>query len=193
MNYSDALTIDPMSLDKEWERQSNLYYQASGEASEAFENLTALKDYLNVKTSEIALQYRSGELQKMDSDDKPIKVTDKALDALLGADETLAKIKKEIREQKKVYDDAGALVSALEHKKKALENSVSLYLSGYFSEPRVKQSEGTTPSRDINDYATDKQREGLNSKKRVETKEAVVDGSPRRRRRKSASDDADIF
>ena len=128
MDYNDILNLDTMSLDYEWQRQPMLYMQASEVASEEFQKLQSLKDYLNVKIAEIALDYRLGKRTKMGEDDKALKITDKALDAILGQEEELIAIRKEISEQKKVYDDASSVVSALEHKKKALENEVSLFI-----------------------------------------------------------------
>lgn len=191
MDYNDLLEIDLFALDLEWQRQPSLYIQVSEKASEAFQKFTELKDFFNVREAEISLEYRLGKKIMEDSEGKPMKITDKAVDSMLGANSELDDIKKQMREQKKIYDDASALITAIEHKKKALENEVSLYLSGYFSEPREKRIIDETQKRDISDYTSDQQKQKLNEKRIA--KEAGEEPTPRRRRRRNENSEEVVF
>lgn len=168
MDYKDVLSIDKFNLDVEWERQPGLYQNAAEEAAEAFQKLTSLKDYLTVTSAQIELAYRKGEI------DPEAKITEGTIKALIDSNEELAGIKKEIRDQKRVYDEASALVMAFDHKKKALENEVTLYAVGYNASPKEK-TYGST--KDRGEYSRDKQRDQLNNK------------AEKRRRRRSEEDD----
>jgi len=148
------LDIDAYSLDSEWVQQANLYQDAIKLEAEALRELNDAKEKLLIRKAQIELDYRSG--KGVDSD---LKITDKAIDALLNANVELINLRKLVNKNKEEYDILSGFVTALEHKKKALENLVTLHVNGYYAEPREKQNGA------VSNYMSDKQRERLNRRK----------------------------
>lgn len=65
------------------------------------------------------------------------KVTEKSVEAAVVVDEGVKAAQSEVVEVRHRYDVLCAAVSALDHRKKALEKLVELFLSDYFSRPRA--------------------------------------------------------
>jgi len=125
--------IDLLALDEEWVRQPQLrryYGTLEADASAAYEEA---RNNRKVVEAEIALDVRRNP-GKYGLE----KVTEKAVEAMVPTtDEVRQAISDEI-EARHAYDLAKASVAAIEHKKKALEKTVELHVTDYYSEPKAR-------------------------------------------------------
>ena len=129
--------INEYALDKEWLKQPPTVERYAREEAEAKLRYTESKNRLEVVKAEVALSVRQ-DPQAYGFD----KATDKLVEALVSADERCKRAQQELAEAKHEADILQGGCNALEHKKKALENLVTLHISGYYSNPKSpKQSE----------------------------------------------------
>lgn len=123
-------SIDQLQLDKEWSKQSKLYFDWAEQLAEARTAYDKQESVFEVVQAELDKKIRA----------EPEKYVDKATEASIknaiilqpeyqDADRILRKKKHDMR----VLE---AAVTALDHKKKALEKMVDLLLSNYYSDPR---------------------------------------------------------
>lgn len=130
------LDIDPLKLDEEWRGQPKLVYKYAKKLAKARLAVTGAKHSLELLEADLGLHIRNNP----------------AAYSLTKITETVVATK--VLQQQK-YKDAQALlanaifqqdvlsgaVSALEHRKKALEGSVSLLMIDYRSAPTAKGSD----------------------------------------------------
>lgn len=136
-NYMEELKIDPNDLDNEWINQPTLYMKYAKLKNEKLQEVNDLKENYNVKKAEIGMESR-----------KPIdgkKPTQGQVDDLVNSNQELHELAKEINEEKRNCDDFNSAVIAFDHKKKALENMVTLEVYSLNSEP--KQRNGNVEER----------------------------------------------
>lgn len=130
INYSEDLAIDPHKLDEEWLYQSQLYMKYSQLASNAQKERDKAKENLDV--------VRAG--KDRDIREKPdeyslIKVTEAVVSATILQTKEYQEANNKLIEANYKLNLYQSGVRALEHKKKALENLVQLWIANYYSGP----------------------------------------------------------
>lgn len=128
---SKATEIDLDRLDEEWVNQPASFYEYAIQLADAKLKHANAKSKLDVVTAELDILIRSDpNYYNLD------KVTEKALEKVVMIQPSYQKAVKAINESKHTMDVLQAMVDALDHKKKALENLVHLHSMNYFSSPR---------------------------------------------------------
>lgn len=127
------LDIDQDSLDEEWMGQSKLYYSHAAQLAEARFQWAEAKTELEVLEAELGSKVREdpGEFG-LD------KITEKGVESAVLQTREYQKAVTKVNRKKYEVDVLEAAVTALEHRKRALEGLVTLYGLNYWSEPRVK-------------------------------------------------------
>jgi len=125
--HKNDLAIDEFNLDRECVRQAELYYAAAVELATARKEWEYLKIALSVVEAERANHYR-------DTLEKP---TVAAVEAAVAQDKQVRLAATAVADARHVLDMCQAKATALDHKKKALENLVFLHGQSYFAQPRT--------------------------------------------------------
>lgn len=129
------LDVDMYSLDKEWAEQANNYHIYAKKVSEARFEYSKKKAMLDLVKAELSLDIRSNPDKY-----KLPKTTEDTVNAAITVHDKTKVAQQELFDSKKELDDLEAILSALDHKKYALQDMVQLFLSDYFSTPRSKDS-----------------------------------------------------
>lgn len=157
MNFERDVQIDQDALDVEWRRQPMIYLKYSELYSGKQQQVNALKDNLEFIQAELDGEIRKG----FEQEGK--KYTEAKVKAQIILSKEYVDALKKFHEAEREASQLRFILTAMEHKKKALENLTSLWLSSYFSSPkspkRRDQAEG------LRDMAQNRQREALNKEK----------------------------
>ena len=124
--------INKFALDKEWERQPELYIKYAEELAEAKTTLDKCKTRHDSTCAMVSM-----EIRKSPEDFNVQKVTDASVNAAILLDKRVKLKKKRVIEARYRVSLLDAAVGACEHRKKTLENLVNLWSQSYFAEPRV--------------------------------------------------------
>lgn len=146
----DTLEIDPLRLDEEWVGQPKLYLHYAKELADARRDLDLAKNELELTRAELDADIRADPSQ-YEFDGKP---TEKAIEACILCQKRYKKANEEVISAKHAVDVFAAMVTALDHRKRALENLVDLHGQGYFAEPRAKREQDRESMREAKDKAT---------------------------------------
>lgn len=139
-------TIDKDELDREWIEQPDKYLEYAMQLAEANNEVNERKASLDVSEAEAELDIRSKPRKYKLSE--PIREASVKLQIVLHPD-----VQKATRRLNKAKYRAGILsaaVTALDHRKRALEKLVDLHGQGYFAAPRMPKDEflkGTSPKK----------------------------------------------
>lgn len=125
--------IDEHNLEKEWVKQPQLIYQLSNEIATIQYKIDSLKLKMVIHESELSVDIRANP-EKYGLD----KVTEKAIENIITNDEKRKKMEATLIEYQLNLSMLKGAYTALEHKKKALENLVHLLTIDYFAQPTVK-------------------------------------------------------
>ena len=125
--------IDQDNLDKEWEKQPSLYSKYARATADARREMDEAKSSLEVTKAERALYIRSNLVLY-----NLTKITESQLSQMVEVEEDVKTAMSNLIEARHHYEVLQAAVGALDHKKKALESLVSLWLADYFATPRAK-------------------------------------------------------
>lgn len=131
MPDKDLFHLDPDRLDEEWVAQPSLYHEHALVLAEAREHYERAKAERDLVAAELDREVRS-DPARFGLD----KVTEAAVQTAVATQKRLAQATNAVITARFETDKAQAVVDALEHRKKALENLVQLRLSDYFAEPR---------------------------------------------------------
>lgn len=145
----DFFEIDLERLDEEWVNQPKLYHEYSTKLTEAKEEkewaevqVEVTDDYRRSVRAKLDLKIRKNPVKFLTS---KIKLTETAISNRILIHPAYIKAKERVYEAKKALIKANASVStyysavfALDHRKKALENCVTLFGQDYFASPRAK-------------------------------------------------------
>jgi len=132
MKDSDSfLDIDEHRLDEEWIGQAKLYGHWASNAASARRKMDEAKSNLELVQAELDLEVRNNP-EKFDLS----KVTENVVKSAILQDSRHVGAQKKVNDARYDHDVAQAAVSALEHRKYALQNLVSLFLSSYYAEPK---------------------------------------------------------
>jgi len=129
--------IDIDALDTEWLKQPKLYMEAAEAATELNADLAMEKDVLEGLKAQLSLKIRE------DPEAFGIGKTTEAIiaSAIISQGSYMEQLEL-VRTVKHKHESAMNKVKALDHRKKALENLVQLYIGQYFSSPREEREEG---------------------------------------------------
>lgn len=135
----DFLEIDPHRLDEEWVNQPNLYYDYASHLADARQAYEDAKNNLELVRAELDKAIRE------DPEEFGVeKVTEKAVESAVILEDEYQAAQKQVNYSRHTMDVAQAAVGSLDHRKRALEKLVDLFLANYFSEPKRKSKEETT-------------------------------------------------
>ena len=139
-NYFADLEIDEYNLIEEWQNQAGLFMSYASSSADTQQELDDTKDQLDVKQAQVELDIRNG-VYPLAGD---VKVTDKAVAALVTNDPEVIKLKQQYNELKKEATLYKKIEQAFEMRKKALENIVILTGREQYAEPRDKSGDVET-------------------------------------------------
>lgn len=136
-NGENIFDLDPNRLDTEWKNQPKLFYQAA-------EKLAEMKaEYEKAKTNkELVMAELDRDIRLQPERFQVDKITESAVEKTITLQRDYKKAVSRLLQAKHDVDLAQVVVDTMDHRKKALENLVSLRLANYYSEPRVRQGTG---------------------------------------------------
>ena len=130
------LEIDPNNLDREWMEQPRLYFRYAAELSDARKELDIAKSRQDLLKAELDTAIRN------DPEVYGVrKVTEGSITSAIMTREEWRDAAKQVLDAKHVVDVLSAAVTALDHRRKALEGMVQLFLANYFSRPRAPKGD----------------------------------------------------
>lgn len=127
--------INKNILDDEWLRQPKLYFNWALQLEDARADFEEVKAEFDVTKAEVDLAIRTNP----DNYDLP-KVTDKAILASMIVQPEYKDAQREVFKAKHRVGILQAAVTALDHRKKALEKLVDLHGQKYFASPRASET-----------------------------------------------------
>lgn len=133
----DFAQIDKFNLDQEWIDQPRLYFtyaERLAEAREKYERMVSQRDLVEAQLDR--------DIRKNPMDYGLEKITEPAVEKAVLLDKGRMKAHEAVVRAKYTVEVLAAKVTALDHRKKALENLVSLFLANYFSEPKPPKGAG---------------------------------------------------
>ena len=129
----DFFKLDQNELDKEWVRQPELYYRYATELSETRHELEKLKAEKELTIAELDRDVRRNP-QQFGLE----KTTETTVQNTIVVQRRYQEVNDAFLKALHAVDVCKVAVDTLDHRKKALENSVSLWLANYFSKPSSK-------------------------------------------------------
>ena len=129
-NFEKVLSIDPLKLGDEWLKQPGLFMYWSKKSVDAREKMERLKFDLDKYEACLAAQVR-----KDPSSYGLEKVTESAINQFVASDAQVIKLNEMLIGLRAEAELLNRMVTALEQRKKALENLVYLNQQDYFSLP----------------------------------------------------------
>ncbi len=132
-NEFDFFDIDRERLDEEWIAQPKLFFKYASKLADAKRKLEEAKGELDVTTAELDQSIRSAP-EKFGL----AKVTEGSIKQAIMTQDIYNKANSVVGGLKYKVDMYQAAVSALDHRKRALENLVDLWAQDYWAEPRAK-------------------------------------------------------
>ena len=130
--YKEDLEIDKYSLDDELQKQAMLFAEwAEKEVDAQFERDKA-KERLEVVKAEADRSIRAA------AEKRNAKITESAIQNMVILHEGVREANSEHLDSVKNAKVMAVAREAFEHKKRALEKMVDLFLSNYWAEPRIK-------------------------------------------------------
>lgn len=125
--------IDELQLDKEWLRQPDMYWRWSKRKAEANRTIAHAKNNLAAVTAELTREIRTDPASYgLD------KVVDSTVAAALQEQPPIKKATQQVIDAQYRADIIGAAIAALDQRRRALQDLVSLHSQNYFSAPRAR-------------------------------------------------------
>ncbi len=128
----EVLNIDQNLLDREWLNQPRFFFRYAKQLADARRGYEEAKANLKIVAAEADKKVRD-RATKMDQ-----KVTEAIVTATVQRREDYREAEQRVFNSKHNVDVLDAIVTALEHRKAALENLVRLHGQNYFSTPKVQ-------------------------------------------------------
>lgn len=128
----DFFTIDREQLDTEWMRQAELFFKHASRLADAKRDLESVRAEQEVTYAELDQAIRANPEQY---DLK--KISEGAIKQAILSQGKYSEINIMVGQLKHKVDILQAAVSALDHRKRALENLVELWSQDYWAEPRI--------------------------------------------------------
>lgn len=123
-------SIDPKRLDEEWRGQAQMVYNAGAEAAKLEKEYNEAKDGFEFVSATL-----SNDIRQQPNLYGIEKITEKAIDEAKILQPEYRAAKRKLADAQLKMDLAFVTSKSLEHRKKALEKMVDLYLREYHSEP----------------------------------------------------------
>ena len=136
-DYKKDIEINDNNLKEEWERQAGLYLYYSLQLSDAEAEKNKAKEDVDVVMAQLDREIREKpktfEIEKIT--EGVVKSTILLQEEYTNAQDSYVK---------KIYNVSilQGVIRAFDHKKKALENLVTLHMAGYHAEPKPTRKEG---------------------------------------------------
>ena len=171
INYQLDLAIDPYQLEEEWLTQPGLYMKYAALASEAQRENDLSKEAAEVVRAVIDNEIRRDPVKYFCPKDKSgePKPTESWISNTIILQASYKEAIQQSIETKHRASVLAAAVRAFDHRKKALEMEVQLWLGGYFSVPNEKKLIAGA-KRVLSDVVCDKQRQVLSQRRKREDK-----------------------
>ena len=148
----DFLSPDKTRLDVEWTNQPKLFYDYACQLAGAREGLDEMRASLDVVKAEIDKAIRDNP-----ADYGIEKLTETLISNTIVQQPDFQRGQKEVRRMKHNVDILQAAVTALDHRKAALEKLVSLHGQSYFATPRASDE-------DSREFVSDAEKQAARSK-----------------------------
>jgi hypothetical protein len=159
-NYEKDLQINKDALDDEWIRQPGVYMRYVQLAAKADSEARRAKEKISVVQAEVSTAIRTEKAKEN------VKTTEAMLNALVFQHKDYKEAVSDHIEKVEEAKIMNGAVDAFAQRRYALENSVKLYLSGYFSEPKdIKDDEGISQDEKSVKSSGKKQKKKLNDKR----------------------------
>jgi len=129
----DLLNMDEHNLDEMWLNQPRLYHKYAKKLANAKQHLEEEKAELELCKAELDRDIRS-EPGQFNLE----KITENVVSSTIIIQDKYQQRQAEVIDLKHQVDILQAAVTTLDHRKRALENLVSLHGQDYFSSPRAK-------------------------------------------------------
>tara|TARA_R110002020_G_scaffold12409_5_gene45483 strand:+ start:3874 stop:4326 length:453 start_codon:yes stop_codon:yes gene_type:complete len=133
---NEFLDMDPNCLDEMWLEQPRLYHKYAKKLATAKQKLEEDKAELELCKAELDRDIRSNP-----SEFSLEKITENVVANTIITQEKFRALQAQMLDTKHQVDVLGVAVTTLDHRKRALENLVSLHGQDYFSSPRAKDNE----------------------------------------------------
>lgn len=130
--------IDRFSLDEEWEKHSAEYGYWAEQAAELQSESEVLDSELSRKRSELDLEIRSNPKNYGLE-----KISESAVSSAILVQPEFQMIERRSQNKRKEMLKAKAVLSALDHRRRALESLVELWIRDYYSDMRAPRTEET--------------------------------------------------
>lgn len=128
--------IDRFRLDDEWVKQPDLYRRYAEALADAKFEFEGLKNDLDVTRAEVELKVRENPANYGLE-----KVTEGVIKSVVEVQELVKDAETDVLQARHKVNMLEAAVSALDHRKRALADLVSLHLADYFSKPVAREGE----------------------------------------------------
>lgn len=128
--YEKHLNIDENALDKEWREQPILYMQYATKLADAEATKQQQKEFLELIKAELDSEIRT------EAKVKGEKITESNIQSKILQDKMYRKELLNYNNYVFKTNILNSAVKAFEHRKKALEKLVELWIGGYFSIPK---------------------------------------------------------
>lgn len=135
MTEEFSVSIDRYRLDEQWAEQPEMYHEYAIKAADARQEADEARNRQEVVEAEL--------YQKIVTQPESfglLKTTEKAIDAAITAHNKNQEAVKEVIETRHQLAIMEAAVSALEHRKKALEKLVELFIADYYATPKTPRN-----------------------------------------------------
>ena len=126
----ELLDIDPNNLDKEWLNQPRFFFRYASELADARRDHESAKAELKVVAAQKSNRFRKKAAIKGE------KTTESQISSLVQSNSDYVLAEQQMIAARHRMDVLDAAVTALEHRKHALENMVRLHGQSYFATPR---------------------------------------------------------
>jgi hypothetical protein len=134
----DFFDFDLHALHKEWHRQPKLYHKYAMMLVDAKAALDAAEAQLALRQADL-----DGGIRARPERYGLEKITEGAIKALILTDGQFQNDQQAVADCQRRVGELQVAVQTLDHRKKALENVVQLWLADYFSEPTVRDGAAT--------------------------------------------------
>lgn len=128
------VSIDKHRLDEQWADQPGLRFRYGAELAEARREVSRAKANVDLTAAEL-----DNEIRESPESFGLTKITEAAIKATIPSNKRYRKAQDRLIEAEYSVNILTAAVSAIDHRKKALEDEVALWLGDYFSSPRAPE------------------------------------------------------
>jgi len=158
--------INRFKLEEECENLPNIYQYWGRKAAEAKEERDNAKSKLENVKARVQIQIRTGNYSvPVDTTTKkPLKITDKTVEALVDMDGDVSVAKEDYAREEKMYNKARVNEESIQIKRSSLNNLKDLYTKEYYT----LSADGSMTTQSRSDMGSDDQRKNLKKRQSKE-------------------------